>query len=316
MTTVTESFHAGEYLLSEGNGSISREQVVITGGNYPAGTVLGKGELGIGGAPVPAVVGTGNGVMTNVEPGPDAEVGNYVLTCITAATHGGVFSVVAPDGSALPPLTLTPGAGGTTHYHSSHIEFDITDGSTDFAVDDVFTIVISTTPPVVVGTGNGVMSAVSLGPLAKSGTYRFECIAAVTNGGTFSVRDPDGNLLPDFVLTAGAGTTTAYDQEQIKASITDGSTDFAVGDFFHMVAFNQVTQKYTQFDPATFGGAHKAAAILYEAVDASAADADGVIHARQAEVNDGYLTWKTGISVGDKAAGIAALATHNIIVRA
>ncbi len=315
MTVKEESVHPGEYILSEGNGSISREQVVITGGNYAAGTVLGRGALGIGGAPVPAVVGTGNGVMSNVEPGPDVQVGSYVVTCIEAVVNGGVFSVVAPDGSALADLTLTPGAGATTHYHSSHIEFDITDGSTDFAVDDAFTIVVSTTAPVVVGTGDGTMSAVSLGPLAKAGTYRFECVAAATNGGTFSVRDPDGNLLPDMVLTAGAGNTTVYDQEQIQASITDGSTDFVEGDFFHLVVFNQVTQTYTQYDPAVFGGVHQAEAILYAAVDASAADVDGVVTARLAEVNGDLLTWKTGISVADKAAGIADLAAREIHVR-
>jgi hypothetical protein len=66
--------------------------------------------------------------------------------------------------------------------------------------------------------------------------------------------------------------------------------------------------KYTAHDPA-------AAAILYGAVDASAADADGVITARLAEVNDDLLTWKTGISAPDKATAIAALATHDIYVR-
>lgn len=41
---LTESSHAGEFLISEGNGSISRDEVVIAAaaGALAAGTVLGK----------------------------------------------------------------------------------------------------------------------------------------------------------------------------------------------------------------------------------------------------------------------------------
>lgn len=43
MTTLTEGKHAGEFLVSEGNGWISREAVtIVSGQNLVAGTVLGK----------------------------------------------------------------------------------------------------------------------------------------------------------------------------------------------------------------------------------------------------------------------------------
>jgi len=43
MTTLNESVHAGEFLLSEGNGLISREAVTIAEGqNLVAGTVVAK----------------------------------------------------------------------------------------------------------------------------------------------------------------------------------------------------------------------------------------------------------------------------------
>jgi hypothetical protein len=44
MTVFTEGKHTAEFLLSEGNGSISREQVTIAAAAaaLPAGTVLGK----------------------------------------------------------------------------------------------------------------------------------------------------------------------------------------------------------------------------------------------------------------------------------
>lgn len=43
MATLTEPVHAGEFLLSEGNGQISRENVTIAAGqNLPAGQVVGQ----------------------------------------------------------------------------------------------------------------------------------------------------------------------------------------------------------------------------------------------------------------------------------
>ncbi len=43
MSTLTESVHTGEFLVSEGNNSISREQVELAPSqNLYAGTVLGK----------------------------------------------------------------------------------------------------------------------------------------------------------------------------------------------------------------------------------------------------------------------------------
>lgn len=38
----TEATRAGEFLISEANGMRSREEVTVTGGDYPAGQVLGK----------------------------------------------------------------------------------------------------------------------------------------------------------------------------------------------------------------------------------------------------------------------------------
>lgn len=44
MTVFTEGKHTGEFILSEGNGSISRDQIVLapTAARLEAGTVLGK----------------------------------------------------------------------------------------------------------------------------------------------------------------------------------------------------------------------------------------------------------------------------------
>lgn len=43
MTTFTEAARAGEFIIAEGNGSISREEVtILSGQNLAAGTVVGK----------------------------------------------------------------------------------------------------------------------------------------------------------------------------------------------------------------------------------------------------------------------------------
>lgn len=42
MTAKTMQLRAGAFLISEANGTLSREVVLVTGGSFSAGTVLGK----------------------------------------------------------------------------------------------------------------------------------------------------------------------------------------------------------------------------------------------------------------------------------
>lgn len=75
------------------------------------------------------------------------------------------------------------------------------------------------------------------------------------------------------------------------------------------------TGKYVALAPGSEGGSEAAAGILYAAVDATAADAEGVAIVRDAEVNGAELTWPAGISGSDKTAAVAALAALGVIVR-
>lgn len=75
------------------------------------------------------------------------------------------------------------------------------------------------------------------------------------------------------------------------------------------------TGKYTVLNPAASDGSQTAAAILYGSVDATSADAPGVAHVRQCEVNGKIIIFPTGISSPNKANAIAALAAASIIVR-
>lgn len=83
-------------------------------------------------------------------------------------------------------------------------------------------------------TGDGTFTAASViagDTVPLVGDYNLECVAAVTNGGTFKLEDPNGAILAnDLVMTAGAGAVTVFYVAGMTFTITDGATDFIVGD--------------------------------------------------------------------------------------
>jgi hypothetical protein len=71
-------------------------------------------------------------------------VGAYVLTVVTAVTHGGVWKLVDPNGSVVAGnLIMTAGAGLATVFEAGGLQFTITDGSTDFAAGDTATLTVA-----------------------------------------------------------------------------------------------------------------------------------------------------------------------------
>lgn len=314
---LTETQHAGSFILSDLLGAMARRAVtVLSGQDLNAGAVLGRVRYGIGRVSIPTVVGTGTGTVSNVFAGPDVEVGNYVLTCTAAVTHGGVFSLTTPSGKVLPSLTMTPGSGGTTNYRSRHLNFTITD-ATDFAEGDVFTFVVSTTAPTVIGgTGTGTISALALGPDAKPGNYRVICTEAITNGGRFQVYrgGPNGGeSIGHVLLTAGSGTATAFETSHLSFTITD-ATDFIVGNYFDVCVFNQLAGgKAVAWDPTTYDGRHRVAGVLFGAVDASAGDAAGVLMAGPGAVRKSALSWGAAITSAQKESAYAEMLALGLV---
>ncbi|WP_142847236.1 head decoration protein [Telmatospirillum sp. J64-1] len=75
------------------------------------------------------------------------------------------------------------------------------------------------------------------------------------------------------------------------------------------------TGKYVPVSPAAEDGSEKAAGISHAAVDATDADAPGVITARDAEVNAAELEWPTGTTTQQIADALAELAEAGIIAR-
>ncbi len=80
---------------------------------------------------------------------------------------------------------------------------------------------------VATATGNGTASAVVAGALAKAGDYIVICVDATVSGSEiFDVTDPDGEALGQLVVGV------AYLNEHFGITISDGGTDFIVGDFW------------------------------------------------------------------------------------
>ena len=74
--------------------------------------------------------------------------------------------------------------------------------------------------------------------------------------------------------------------------------------------------KYTTLAPAATNGSQNAAGILWDKVDASAADAPGVVMLRgPAIVNHHEIIWPDGASEAQITAATTALATIGIILR-
>ncbi len=74
-------------------------------------------------------------------------------------------------------------------------------------------------------------------------------------------------------------------------------------------------KKYHPLNPGASDGTQVAKGILYRATDATSADADALMTRRLTKVRDENLTWKSGISAGEKTAAIAELEATNIIVQ-
>jgi hypothetical protein len=319
MATITEGVYRGEGIVQSEEFSF-QEVTVLSGQTLAAMEVIGLVKVaGIGRASIPTVAGgTGTGTMSLVTVGPDAQVGSYVVQCTAAATHGGVFSVTAPDGKLVGSITMTGGTGATTAFASSHINFSLTD-ATDFITANSFTIVVGTTAPTIIGgTGTATMSALSAGPDAKRGNYKVICIEAITNGGRWQVFDPDGNSIGEYLMDAGSTTTTAFTNDQINFSLTD-ATDVIVGNYFDIAVYGPAANpKAVQYDPrpTTQDGRQDVAGVMLGAVDASGGDVVGVAMVRRGVVHEGKLAWKSTVSAAEKAVGKAQLTALGIVVAA
>jgi hypothetical protein len=135
------------YVVYESGKHVSELLVFGGAGTVAEGTILARKAVATAITATADAGNTGDGTVTlaTVQPGPDIPlVGDYTFTCTAAVTNGGVFNLVDPLGSTVREnLTLTVGAGATTVFNLAGIEFTVTDGATDFAADDFFTLTVA-----------------------------------------------------------------------------------------------------------------------------------------------------------------------------
>ena len=299
MTTLTEGTHALEFVLSDsGNRSYSAE-TVLTGQVLTSGAVLGKVTAAVAAAPIPTIVGTGTGAMTLLTFGPDIQTGSYVITLLdTSATAA--YSVVAPDGTALPN-----GAVGTA-YTSSHASFLISSAGTMTAADAYTIVVTAGGTPVLVGTGTGVVSAVSLGAEAQNGAYRVQLLATSATA-EFEVIAPDGSKLKRGQVA------TPYASSHVNFALANGGT-MTAGDSFNIINAAG-SGKVVAWAPGTYDGRSNAYGVLGAAADATTADQSASVVSSDAEVSSSLLSWGATITTAQQAAGIQQLKARGIVAR-
>lgn len=85
----------------------------------------------------PGYSGTGNGSLEDIDSYPSTPSETWTITCTAAAIDGGTFSVTGSVSGAQAAATVG------TPYDNGIIQFTITDGATDFAVNDEFTLVMT-----------------------------------------------------------------------------------------------------------------------------------------------------------------------------
>jgi hypothetical protein len=131
---LTETTHAGGYILRELDANWSRENGTLNSGqNLTAGTVLGRIITAAGAK----VSGTGDGTVGAVTVGPDAQIGIYQLIGLTESGNAGTFRVIAPDGSYMPNLTVA------VAYSTSAISLTVADGTADWDIGDVIHVTVT-----------------------------------------------------------------------------------------------------------------------------------------------------------------------------
>lgn len=302
MATYAEPVRSYEAVQSD-SGPLSYESVTITSGAgaLAAGSVLGKKTVVQAAAPIPTIVGTGTGLMSGLTFGPDVQVGSYVIT-LTATSATAAFTVVAPDGTALPNGAVA------TAYKSSHLSFSIANGGT-MTTGDRFTVVVTAGgTPAIVGTGSGTMSGITLGKLAQLGTYRLR-LRSTSGTAAIEVLAPDGSQLADGIVA------TAYTSDHVNFTVANGGT-MTINDYYNIVVANQsaVTGYYNLCDPTAVDGTQNPAAVLVQAADASSTTATGLALVRLGEVKTGNLAWKTTVTAAQKAALLNKLAIDQLIV--
>jgi len=303
MTTKTETPHAGEFLVSEAEGTRSRRAITVLADQVlKAGAIIGF----LLGATALAGANTGNGAMGAITVGAQVEKGAYVLKITEAQTGLGAATPAAAAGNTGGSGTIgavTVGAAKKGVYKVVCIEPASNAGK--FTVEDPDGITVGVATVAVEFVGGGLTFTIADATDFVAGDS-FTITVAGGNNGAFSLKTPSGYYLPNGAVGA------AYTSDHLNFTLADGATDFIVGDTFTITV---AEGKVKAFNPANTDGSQVAAGILFDAVDATGADKPGVAFVRDIEFNEDEVTWFSGATTDQKTAGKAQLAKLGIIAR-
>lgn len=220
MVVLTEKARAGEAIMSEGLGNISRDNVTVAVSQIIAANgLLAKLAVAASVSVTQSFAGTGNGVLTIADPAVSSKVkdGVYTVLCIEPASDAGTFEVRDPAGKVIG--TATVGVA-----FNKEIKFTIADGATNFVAGDTFSIAVA----------------------ADAGDYQF---VAYAPAGT------DGSEVP--VAYSPYPVTTASDATVKTAALTrmcelngnciawpSGITDAQKADAIQALAANNIIVRY------------------------------------------------------------------------
>lgn len=300
MATYSEPLRPYEFILND-SGIISYEGVTLASGagSLVAGSVIGMSTKRIAAAPIPTIVGTGTGLMSLLSFGPDVQIGSYVVT-LTATSATAAFTVTAPDGTALP----TGNVG--TAYKSSHINFTIANGGTMTSGDSYTVVVSAGGTPVLVGTGSGTVSSLSLGKNAVNGTYRVR-LQATSATAQFAVEGPNG-------VVGMGNVATAFVSDHVNFTLANGGT-MTLGDYFNIIVANG-TGYASLYDPLAVDGTQVPYGVITHAADASSTTAAVNAFVRLGEVKRDALTWKSTVTAAQKLSAYKQMLANNVVARA
>lgn len=304
MATYNEPLRPYEFILSD-NGPLSYEAVTLAAaaGDLVPGSVIGLSTKRQAAAPIPGAPnttgGTGTGAMSALSFGPDVQVGSYVITLLaTSATAA--FSVVAPDGTALPNGNVA------TAYKSSHINFLVANGGT-MTIADKYTVVVSAGgTPVLVGTGQGVVSSFSIGKLAQNGTYKVQ-LTTTSASSPLVITAPDGSTLPNGAVAS------AYTSDHINFTLSNVGT-MTAADYFNIVVANG-TGYASLFDPLATDGTQVPYGVITHGADASSVAAAVTAFVRLGMVKIENLSWKSTVTAAQKLAAYKQMLTNFVVAR-
>lgn len=215
-------------------------------------------------------------------------------TLVTEAPRGGAFLISEENGArSRDSIVLLGLSDSTTTLKAGTVLGKITEGT----VTQAFA-----------GTGNGTSTTPVIGAGSLPGAYKATLVRAGTNVGEFEVQDPTG------LVIGIAQVAVAFSSRGISFTISDGSTDFVVGDTFTYTV-PAGSGKWVALNLSAVNGAEVPAGILFMSVYVGSGDVSAAIISRAAEVKDSKLVWPSGFTSDQIAAAMVTLNTLGIIAR-